>query len=66
MFQLADTAVIVNLFALNTSDRYWEAPDAFRPERFLDAEGRLNSLGTQVMGFGDGTCGIEFLFVLCK
>jgi cytochrome P450 len=42
---------------LNTSADLWEEPSVFRPERFLDVEGKLNSsISGRVMGFGDGIC----------
>ena len=36
-----DTEVYVNLFGLHHSEKYWEEPWKFRPERFLDEDGQL-------------------------
>lgn len=33
---LKDTIVFINNFELNTSEKYWERPDDFDPERFLE------------------------------
>ena len=35
------TAVYVNLFGLHHSEKYWDEPWTFKPERFLDDEGQL-------------------------
>ena len=32
----------------------WDDPDEFKPERFLDEGGQLNSKATQVYAFGIG------------
>ncbi|CAD7080762.1 unnamed protein product [Hermetia illucens] len=36
-----DTIVIVSTYSLNMDKSYWKDPHNFRPERFLDEEGRL-------------------------
>lgn len=33
---LKDTVVFINNYELNMSDKYWERPDEFEPERFLE------------------------------
>uniref|UniRef100_A0A8D8TKG2 Cytochrome P450 307a1 n=2 Tax=Cacopsylla melanoneura TaxID=428564 RepID=A0A8D8TKG2_9HEMI len=33
------TVVILNNFDLNTSDRYWDEPSQFKPERFISPDG---------------------------
>ena len=32
-----DTQLMINHWAINNDERYWDAPDEFRPERWLDA-----------------------------
>lgn len=36
-----DTIALVSLYSLNMDGEYWKDPQTFRPERFLDSEGRL-------------------------
>lgn len=33
---LKDTIVFINNYELNTSEKYWDSPKEFRPERFLE------------------------------
>nr|XP_006820408.1 PREDICTED: steroid 17-alpha-hydroxylase/17,20 lyase-like [Saccoglossus kowalevskii] len=35
-----DTMVFLNLWNVHMNDKHWENPDEFRPERFLDADGK--------------------------
>ncbi|KAJ7327707.1 hypothetical protein OS493_026585 [Desmophyllum pertusum] len=39
-----DTSVIFNFWAIHRDSRQWEHPNEFRPERFIDAEGKLTCL----------------------
>ena len=36
-----DTEVWVNLWALHHDEKLWDEPFTFKPERFLDADGKL-------------------------
>lgn len=36
-----DTTVLINLHAVYQDADYWENPDQFNPNRFLDANGHL-------------------------
>ena len=40
-----DSEVIVSAWHLHRNDRYWQDPDAFRPERFEDPQQRRESQG---------------------
>nr|KAG5688577.1 hypothetical protein BaRGS_002792 [Batillaria attramentaria] len=60
----AGTVVLINLYSVSREEELWGDPESFRPERFLDAEGRLNISKTRkVMPFSAGTrrCVGEFL-----
>ena len=48
-----DMTVFVNLWAIHHDPDYWEDPFCFRPERFLDEQGRLRVQG--IMPFSAGT-----------
>lgn len=50
-----DSSVIFNFWSIHRDAREWELPDEFRPERFLDAEGKLISLSSKsYLPFGCG------------
>ncbi|XP_030647008.1 cytochrome P450 1D1 [Chanos chanos] len=50
-----DTCVFINQYQVNHDMDIWGDPDNFRPERFLDSEGKLNKdLSEKVMIFGMG------------
>nr|XP_023015477.1 probable cytochrome P450 305a1 [Leptinotarsa decemlineata] len=36
-----DTTVLMSLYSLHNDEKYWTDPGIFRPERFLDEEGKL-------------------------
>ncbi|CAK8696252.1 unnamed protein product [Clavelina lepadiformis] len=36
-----DTAVLVNLWAVHNDPDYWDEPEIFKPERFIDDQGRF-------------------------
>ena len=51
-----DSSVIFNLWAIHRDTCHWEAPDEFRPERFINAEGKLISLSSvSYLPFGCGS-----------
>ena len=53
------SSVIFNFWAIHRDARQWEHPDEFRPERFLDSEGKLSSLSSKSylpFGFGPRAC----------
>ena len=62
-----DTEVWVNLWALHHDENLWDEPFAFKPERFLDADGQLvaadhaNRKNTFVFGAGNRVCVGEVL-----
>ncbi|KAK3730812.1 hypothetical protein QZH41_001171 [Actinostola sp. cb2023] len=39
-----DTTVLLNLWAIHHDERQWDDPMEFRPERFLDSEGRMRDV----------------------
>ncbi|KAK7508552.1 hypothetical protein BaRGS_00000118 [Batillaria attramentaria] len=49
-----DTMVMINLWALSRDPKHWDQPDAFRPERFLDSEGKLIPRPESFMPFSVG------------
>ena len=53
-----DTEVWVNLWAMHHDEKVWDEPFAFKPERFLDADGQLvpadHPNRKNVMAFGAG------------
>ena len=48
-----DTTVFVNLWGIHHDPDYWREPFSFRPDRFLDEQGRLHVEG--IMPFSTGT-----------
>ncbi|CAO2585755.1 Steroid 17-alpha-hydroxylase/17,20 lyase, partial [Lemmus lemmus] len=70
-----DTHVIINLWALHHSEKEWDQPDQFMPERFLDPTGShliTPSLSYLPFGAGPRSCVGEvlarqelFLFMAC-
>ena len=50
----ADTVVIYNTFALHHNEKYWGDPEVFRPERWLDGDGKLVNHSDYFMPFGAG------------
>ncbi|KAH8318745.1 hypothetical protein KR074_005251 [Drosophila pseudoananassae] len=49
-----DTIVIPSLYAFHSDTRIWKDPENFRPERFLDSEGKLNLKLDVSLPFGAG------------
>ena len=49
-----DTLVIGNLYAVNNYPNMWKNPREFRPERFIDENGKYNSGDEPVIAFGTG------------
>jgi steroid 17alpha-monooxygenase/17alpha-hydroxyprogesterone aldolase len=50
-----DTVVILNLWAIHHDEQQWNNPMEFRPERFLDSEGKLRATSDlSYMPFGAG------------
>ena len=39
------TMVLVNLWSLHNDPDYWESPEKFRPERFIEVDGTLKNKG---------------------
>ncbi|XP_043461100.1 methyl farnesoate epoxidase-like isoform X1 [Leptopilina heterotoma] len=48
-----DTVVLLNFYSVNNDRRYWESPEEFRPQRFLDENG-LYRQNNAAMPFGLG------------
>ncbi|KAJ8882485.1 hypothetical protein PR048_014296 [Dryococelus australis] len=52
-----DTIIFVNLWALLHDKEHWGDPEVFRPERFLDSEGKfVKDEWYNVFGLGKRTC----------
>ena len=53
-----DTSLTMNLFAILHDPKYWDNPDEFRPERFLDENGvhKPRLQGFSPFGFGRRSC----------
>lgn len=49
-----DTIVLVSLYSVNMDKEYWEDPEIFRPERFLNANGEYIPHAEQFFPFGLG------------
>ncbi|CAG7661537.1 unnamed protein product [Allacma fusca] len=49
-----DTMVIGNLYAAHNDPKVWTDPGSFRPERFLNNNGKLNNMEAFVMSFSTG------------
>lgn len=48
------TVIITALAAVSNDNSIWDAPDVFRPERFLDNNGKLSLKKDQSLPFGAG------------
>nr|AYE67166.1 cytochrome P450 [Laodelphax striatellus] len=48
-----DTTVLVNLYSIHMDKKFWKDPENFRPERFLDSEGRVKFVD-RLIPFGTG------------
>lgn len=55
-----DAIMLVSLYSLNMDAEYWKDPLEFRPERFLDEEGKLIQHVDQFLPFGLGEFGYHF------
>lgn len=62
------TVVMIAAWAVNRSEKYFEDPDAFIPERFLPKNKKdLNSFANTTFGFGHRTCiGMRFSYEALK
>ena len=49
-----DTVVIGNLYAVNNDPNVWQSPMEFRPERFIDQNGKFEAGDNPVIAFGTG------------
>ena len=56
-----DMTVLINLWAIHHDPDYWEDPFCFRPERFLDEQGRLRVEGIMPFSAGTRSCPGESL-----
>ena len=51
-----NTPLIVNYYGLTRDERYWQEPETFKPDRFLDQNGKLqNNLIDKFYPFGVGS-----------
>ncbi|KAH6768086.1 hypothetical protein C2S51_013422 [Perilla frutescens var. frutescens] len=50
----AETKIIVNAWAINRDPKYWENPDCFQPERFLDSLVDFRGNNFEYIPFGAG------------
>lgn len=57
--------MLVSLYSLNMDTEYWKDPMVFRPERFLDDEGKLIQHIDQFLPFGLGMSWIPILVKVC-
>ena len=48
------TMILYNVYAVQHDERYWGDPEVFRPERWIDENGKLLSHSTHFMPFGIG------------
>ncbi len=49
-----DTMVLINNWGLHRDPDYWPNPEEFRPERFLDSQGKLAPKPTSFLPFSAG------------
>jgi len=49
--------IMPNLYSVFSSEKYWDRPNEFNPERFIDSKGQLiNTEKMQAFGFGKRYC----------
>lgn len=48
------TIVLTSLYSVHMDCSYWKDPDNFRPERFIDDEGKVFSPELHFIPFGNG------------
>ena len=48
------TLIVQNLYGIHHDPKYWDDPEEFKPERFLDEEGRFKGRGPNLHPFGIG------------
>ncbi|XP_058763255.1 cytochrome P450 736A117-like [Vicia villosa] len=53
----AGTRVFINAWGIARDPRYWDQPDEFRPERFLDTSVDVKGIDYQLIPFGSGRRG---------
>ncbi|KZT69372.1 cytochrome P450 [Daedalea quercina L-15889] len=51
-----DTSVMVNIWSICRDARFWDEPDVFRPERFLEADTQTLDPRNIVFGYGRRLC----------
>ncbi|XP_025194392.1 probable cytochrome P450 305a1 [Melanaphis sacchari] len=57
-----NTTILMSLYSLHHDQLKWDDPEVFRPERFMDTDGKLNTIGDlYFFGFGKRRCPGEAL-----
>lgn len=56
-----DTVMLVSLYSLNMDKEYWQDPEVFRPERFLNEHGEYIPHVEQFFPFGLGEISVCFV-----
>jgi len=57
------TVGIINLYAMHMSEKDWEEPEKFRPDRFLDNQGNVVN-ANKILPFGSGNVEYSYNFQL--
>jgi len=60
MTHTQDTIAALNLYAIHNNPEIWDKPEEFRPERFLDENGKVANQET-ILPFGTGESGNDTL-----
>ncbi|KAI9290958.1 cytochrome P450 [Neoconidiobolus thromboides FSU 785] len=56
-----DTNVILSIYSINRDKQYWDEPEKFKPERFLNSNSHIDPLSWAVFGGGERLCiGMKF------
>ena len=53
MYLLQDTVILLNFYSVHNDKSYWDNPEEFRPQRFLDENGQFRA-NNAAMPFGLG------------